>query len=343
VKHEKKLGPRPLGGDGGCQRRARGSRPSFPEQDRAEAVPRMPHTRGVAPGACAVLLAVLLGACALIPSRIAIAQTKGNAMPGGTSPAGETGLLATKFEVASIKPAEPANGAIFLRTFRGRFLATDIPLDVLIDNVYHLNPVQLEGLPSWAKSRRYNIQAVMPPEAAHLPPRQNSQLQLRMLQSLLADRFDLKVHWATKILPVYDLVLAKGGPKMKLWSDADPHKPGACRFEAASYTAWGNSSSQIAWNLIQFAGRKVIDKTGLTGQYDFDLTWTPWQSRASGMGGNSGFDGHQGAGGATAPAAVSPGLSIFAAIQQQLGLKLKPARGPVKALVVDHVELPTPN
>jgi bla regulator protein blaR1 len=283
-------------------------------------------------GVSGLLLALLLGAGGLIPGWIAIAQT--------------SATLPARFEVASIRPTSPTERLRGWFPTPGRLTVMGMGLRELIGDAYHLDEVQLEGLPGWAKSRKYDIQAVMPPEAAHLPPHQRSQLKFRMLQSLLADRFKLRVHWATKILPVYDLVVAKGGPKMKLWSDADhrAHRdPGGMFLGFQRYTAWGNSSWRIASVLRAFLGREVIDKTGLTGQYDFDLTWTPWQTRASGMGSNSGSEANQGTGGGTASAPVSPGLSIFAAIQQQLGLRLKPAKGPVRVLVVDHVEPPTPN
>jgi uncharacterized protein (TIGR03435 family) len=286
-------------------------------------------------GVSALLLSLLLAVGGLIPGWIAVAQTKAG--------------LPTSFEVASIKPANPAYRIIGFYPSPGRFLAMHVRLQDLINYAYALDPTQLQGkrLPSWARSRRYTIEAVMPPDTAHLPVRQRDQLQGQMLQSLLADRFKLRVRWASKVVPVYDLVVAKGGPKMRLWSDADyistHHQPNSMRFEVGSYTAWGNPTAQIAGNLTAVLGRKVIDKTGLTGRYSFNLTWTPWQSRASGMASSSGPAGNDGTGETVAPAPVSPGLSIFAAIQQQLGLRLKPAKGSARVLVVDHAEPPTPN
>lgn len=284
-------------------------------------------------GVSALLLVVLLGAGGLMPGWIAIAQTKA--------------ALPTSFEVASIKPADPANRIIGLYPSRGRFTATQVRLQDLINYAYHLDPVQLEGVPRWARSRRYTIQAVMPPDMPHLTAGQRLQVQDKMLQSLLAGRFELKVHWATKLLPVYDLVVAKGGSKMKLWSDADSirthHQPTSDFFGIGRYTAWGNPSRQIAGNLTAFLGRRVIDKTGLTGRYSFDLTWTRWQSIGKEMNRSQGDGGAEENEAGRAPDADASGLSIFTAIQQQLGLKLKPAKGPVKVLVVDHVEPPTPN
>ncbi|MGH9406894.1 MAG: TIGR03435 family protein [Terriglobia bacterium] len=279
----------------------------------------------------ASLFAVLLSAGGLIPGWIAIAQTNA-AWP-------------TSFEVASIRPVSPANRVIGFYPRPGRFWATNVRLQDLIGYAYSLNPVQLQthSLPSWVRSRRYTIKAVMPSGMPHLPPRDRGRVQGQMLRSLLAERFGLKVHWTTKLLPAYDLVVAKGGAKMKLWSNAeyavDHHQPTSMRFGIGSYTAWGNPSWQIAGNLTAVLGRRVIDQTGLTGRYDFNLTWTPWRSGASG---EEGFGSGAAEEGVT-PAADSSGPSIFTAIREQLGLKLKPTKAPVEVLVVDHVEPPTPN
>lgn len=284
-------------------------------------------------GVSALLLTVLLGAGGLMPGWIAVAQTKA--------------ALPTSFEVASIRLTSSTERLRGFFPKPGRFWAIGMQLKQLIDFAYHLDPVQLEGVPRWARSRRYTVQAVMPSDMPRLPPRQLGQVQGQMLQSLLADRFKLKVHWATKLLPVYDLVVAKGGPKMKLWSDADyirtHHQATSMFFGIGRYTAWGNPSGQIAGNLTAVLGRRVIDKTGLTGRYSFDLTWTPWQSIGKGMNRSQGAGGAEENEAGRAPASDASGLSIFTAIQQQLGLKLKPAKGPVKVLVIDHVEPPTPN
>jgi bla regulator protein blaR1 len=279
----------------------------------------------------AFLLALLLGAVGLVPGWTAIAQTKAT--------------LPTFFEVASIKPADPAGRIRGFKASPGRFWAVALPVEVLIEEAYHLDPVQPEGLPSWCKSRQYTIQAVMPPDTPHLPPRQLSRLQDQMLRSLLADRFNLKIHWATKLLPVYDLVVAKGGAKMKPARDADYIKGHRSRtvLLPGRYWALGTSSGEIASWLTSILGRTVIDKTRLTGRYDFDLRWTPWRSEAGGMAGGSGFGGNAGNETGIPHPPDSSGPSVFTAIRQQLGLKLKPAKAPVKVLVVDHVEPPTPN
>jgi uncharacterized protein (TIGR03435 family) len=299
-------------------------------------------------GMSALLLAVLLGAGGLIPGWTAIAQTKTTLRPA--------------FEAASIRRNNPAErvGGVYQRP--GRFLAIGVDVDELIEFAYSVNRVRIEGLPSWAKarSRTYTIQAVMPPSASHLTRFQNDLTQDLMLQSLLADRFRLKVHRATKLLPVYQLLVAKGGPKMKAENDADfikahlnPRSGGRILIQEGHYGAWGNSSKDIASVLQQYLRREVIDKTGLTGRYDFSLTWTPWQDNtATSPGGSEAATGgtvptsparSEAATAGTAPVTAASGPSIFTAVKEQLGLKLKPARAPVEVLVVDHVEPPTSN
>ncbi len=305
-------------------------------------------------GVSALLLALLLGAGGMIPGWIAIAQT--------ALPKSFYANLPKAFEVASIRPAKPGHGSDS-HSSNGRLWAT-VPISWLIERAYQIMPQQLEGLPSWARSARYTIQAEAPPGMAKdfallpkLPPEQRIQARVAvrqswndMLQSLLIDRFKLKVHRETKRLPAYELVVAKGGPKLKPakkptgWSD---------KGWRGHLVEAGASMDNFASVLSQYGpqrelGRIVIDKTGLTGRYDFTLTWTPLAGKINRM--SAGAE----PGGNAEPA---PGLavpdssdssnpsapSIFAAIQQQLGLKLKPAKGPVQVLVVDHIEPATPN
>jgi bla regulator protein blaR1 len=170
------------------------------------------------------------------------------------------------------------------------------------------------------------------------------------VQSLLADRFDLHWHRATRKLPVYELVIANGGPKLKPVSGADfvaaGHQAGSgswVRSGPGHVSVLGAPLSALTDALSRQLGRTVIDRTGLTGRYDFTLTWTPWRNTGGRMFSGSGYGGAEKPGTATALASDTSGPSIFTAIQQQLGLRLKPARGPVEVLVIDHVEQPSSN
>jgi uncharacterized protein (TIGR03435 family) len=261
--------------------------------------------------------------------------------------------------VASIKPAKPGNhnGGFWIRP--GRFWTVGIPVKPLILFAYEIKPQQLEGLPSWADFRRYSIQAVEPPSMADARRlagtlsvdqkrpafRAIQQSVFLMVQSLLADRFSMKAHWITRQLPVYDLVVSKGGSKLKTENAADfnaaHHKPGSGSWfdtNDGKMTALGVSTAQLAKILSNRVGRLVIDDTGLSGKYDFKMTWDARTDRLNArnmMSSNSNPS-------QPAPANFS-GPSIFTALQDQLGLKLKPAKGPVQVLVVDHISPPTPN
>jgi uncharacterized protein (TIGR03435 family) len=163
-----------------------------------------------------------------------------------------------------------------------------------------------------------------------------------MLQALLAERFKLKVHFETRQVPVFELVVAKGGPKLKdAVTDTSPDlrkdkdgKPLIGMFHTADTTVVQGQSMQPLANLMSmpfaFIGRPVIDKTGLTGTYDFTLHWSA-QPLGQVVNGVASF---------VPPAEDAP--SIFTALQE-LGLKLQPASGPIEVIVIDHIEHPTEN
>jgi uncharacterized protein (TIGR03435 family) len=149
-----------------------------------------------------------------------------------------------------------------------------------------------------------------------------------MLQAVLAERFQMKVHQEDREAPIYALIVAKNGSKLKEATEAGADSLNVERGQIIGHSL---SLQELAKGLTGGnTGRVVVDRTGLTGKYDFTLTWTPDQGAAP-----PGPDG-----GATENV---PGPSIFTAIQEQLGLKLEPAKGPVKTLVIDHIERPSAN
>ena len=156
------------------------------------------------------------------------------------------------------------------------------------------------------------------------PEQQREQVDL-MEQSLLADRFKLKVHFETREMPVYALVVAKGGPKLTLATDGERSNISSFHSEiAAKAVTLDDFATSSLWTPI--GGRLVVDQTGLKGAYDFTLNWSQEQTAAE-----PGQDG--------APA-LSP---IFAVIEEQLGLKLVPTKTPIEVIVIDHIEKPTEN
>ena len=196
---------------------------------------------------------------------------------------------------------------------------------------YGIREGLISGLPGWADSARYDVSAKVTDPDLKAMRRTSREQRQEMLAAILADRFHLQTHFEQKTLPVYELVIAKGGPKLKESaaqpSDANPNAPGNTNVRNTDMTATGVRLSELAGNLSFPLDRTVIDKTGLTGRYDFRLQWTDDNVA------NAAAD----AGATNAPP------NIFTAIQEQLGLKLQPAKGPVKTLVIDHVEQPTEN
>jgi uncharacterized protein (TIGR03435 family) len=274
------------------------------------------------------------------------------------SPLTVTGPLPT-FEVASVKPNKPdASGRVQVGiAFEpGRFNATAVTVKQLIALAYHVREIQVVGGPSWIDSDRFDIDAKEEDADVaamqKLPPEERQkQLRLRV-QSLLGERFKLKVNFESKDLPVYALLVAKNGPKLQeskpVGSSASGAKgPGGQSGEVpqmmsmgpGELTGQGLPLESLATLLSQQLGRTVLNKTGLTGKYDFTLKWAPEQGRATMMQGPP----SGGTGADNAPPPDSSGPSIFTAIQEQLGLKLESTKGPVESLVVEHVEKPTEN
>ncbi len=249
---------------------------------------------------------------------------------------------AQSFEVASIKPNRSSERGVFIRNSPGgRFSAKNVTVKMLIIMSYKIQPFQLTGAPSWIDTEHFDIEAT--PEAAEAEPQNPSPDQMQAsfekqrirVQSLLADRFKLKIHRETKELPVYALVVAKNGPKLKAAESSGAAAKGP-RMRAGGGELIGEAVpiSFLAQNLSNWVGRFVIDRTGLGGNYDFTLKWTPDENqlpRASG-------------GDPTVPVQRDPsGPSLFTALQEQLGLKLEPQKGPVEILAIDQISEPTEN
>jgi uncharacterized protein (TIGR03435 family) len=180
---------------------------------------------------------------------------------------------------------------------------------------------------------------------------QSQAVRQHMLQALLQDRFKLTLHRETKELPVYSLVVAKNGPKLQEAKPAEPDGNGIrgpdgrpavgghfVRMARGELNGHSLGMADIVRLLTQQLGRTVLDRTGLTGNYDFTLQWTPDEGQPPGFKEPAGGQGI----GSSAPR-DSSWPSIFTAIQEQLGLKLESQRGPVEILVIDHAERPSPN
>jgi uncharacterized protein (TIGR03435 family) len=238
------------------------------------------------------------------------------------------------FEVASVKPSKGevrGNSAEFSEG-GNRFTATNMPLGGLILMAYNITVRQLSG-PGPALSERYDVAA----KAEHAVSRDQ---MLRMLQALLVDRFKLVLHRETKEVPVYALVVGKGGPKLRP-SDTPksegtnprtPSRAGGSEPKSGYLIFKNESMADFAWALSRAAAvgdRVVLDNTGLDGTYDFELRFERGGAPAGAETRNLG--------------ASLEGPSIFEAVQEQLGLRLESKKGAVEFLIVDSVERPSAN
>ena len=222
-----------------------------------------------------------------------------------------------------------------------RLTATGVTLHGLIREAYGVEDDQISGAPNWLNSERYDIEAKADKSVADELQKLSFDQRLveyrRMLQALLADRFQLTLHRETKELPVYALIIAKKGPKLQETHPGD-NDPTGMTFGRGLLKGEGVPIALLVRHLSQQRlGRPVLDKSGLTGKYDFTLQWTPEENRAPMFKGTR--DGGQGP---DSPP-DSSGPSIFTAIQEQLGLRLESQKGPVEVLVIDHVERPSEN
>jgi len=259
------------------------------------------------------------------------------------------------FEVATIRLNRSGDlraGALFRP---GRFVTRAATINLVIALAYNVYPLKIFGGPNWVTSERYDIQAkesdATAEELRKLPPEQAMEKQALLLQSLLADRFQLKLTRGTKELPAYALVVAKNGPKLQEAKPVDtptdaPSAPGGhphgpmMRMGRGELNGQGVGLGFLASVLSQQLGRQVLDQTGLKGNYDLALKWTPDQGEGMMMGGPPPGGGPPPDG---APPPDASGPSIFTALQEQLGLRLEATKAPADVLTIDHVEKPSEN
>lgn len=248
-----------------------------------------------------------------------------------------------EFEVASIKPNATGENGMRIQTTPGRYIAKNLTARALIMNAFNVKDFQIGGGPAWIASDRFDVDAKTgnaddPEDAKSTKAEMLAKAdQIRsMMQSLLADRFKFKMHEESKEAPAYALVVGKNGPKLK------PAEGGAearqmMRMGRGQLSAKKITMDSLASQFSNMVGRPVVNKTGLSGEYDVDLEWTPDSGQAAGPIG----------GGPTAgdapPPVDSSGPSIFTAVQEKLGLKLEGTKAPVKVIVIDSIEKPSEN
>lgn len=235
------------------------------------------------------------------------------------------------FDVASVKPAPwtgAGNASVGVFAHGDTLDAEHASLRTLIEFAYNLREDQLSGGPPWADARQMKLNEaqlyqVIGKVTSDTPP--SSDMFRRMLQTLLAERFQLQVHHTQKDLPIYNLVVDKGGPKLthsaaeaKFKSVTSPAGKNAANMEVSAMTM-----AKLAQTLSLYAGRPVFDKSGLDGGYDFTLKFA-FENLAD-------------------PDAAADAPRIFTAVREQLGLRLDPATAPFDCVVIDHAERPEAN
>jgi uncharacterized protein (TIGR03435 family) len=234
------------------------------------------------------------------------------------------------FEVATIKPSDPSRPGKVVTVRGADVIIVNNTLSDLIMLAYGLHTKQIVDAPGWVESEKYDITGR--PDIKGQP----SVAQIKsMIQKLLTDRFQLKFHKDTKELSVYALTVAKGGPKFAK-SGSDPEGLPALFFRGPGTNLYVTNAAMGEFTgLLQSAvlERPVVDQTGLTEKYDFVLKWTPDPGQMIGLGGPPEQP--------TDPGDAPPDL--FAAIQQQLGLKLSSTKVSTNVIVIDRVEKPSEN
>jgi uncharacterized protein (TIGR03435 family) len=224
------------------------------------------------------------------------------------------------FEAASIKPNVSGSGGSSTHSSNGLLRITNQTLRSMIGYAYNVRDFQISGGPGWIASERYDVTA-KPETGAH------DQQMKQMLQTLLAERFQLQFHREIREGPIYVLLVGKDGPKLHPAKASD--ESGIQSGRDADTGRWtlrttgGDSMERLAASLAARLERPVVDKTGLTGKFDFELSWIPDLTAST-------------AGAANGALPEASGPSIFTAVQEQLGLHLESQRGPVEILIIDH-------
>jgi uncharacterized protein (TIGR03435 family) len=228
------------------------------------------------------------------------------------------------FDVAVIRPSQPGGRGGGIKPLPGGngYLVQNVPVKAMISLMYKVPSRQITGDPDWLNNQGYDIEA----KADHAYSLDDLHL---MFQNLLADRFNLKFHKEIREGPVYSLVVAKSGSKMKINESPQDFKIPILPAPGNVFVGTRVPMQYLCYFLGQQEDRPVIDKTGLVKNYDFTLSFLP----------NLPPD--------ILKENLPPGLldrpSLSDALQEQLGLKLQPDKGPVEYYIIDHVEKPSEN
>jgi uncharacterized protein (TIGR03435 family) len=296
-----------------------------------------------------VILLFVAAAQMALASPSSLGQSSATNATTSSSPANAPYVATMTFDVASVRENKNADVNVGIR-MGGQFMPQTTTLRVinwdienLVSYAYGADRGQIVGAPKWPWPTVFVIEAKGSDEAdaklATLTPEQQKAEQQHMMQALLEERFKLKTHWESKEGDVYNLVVAKGGPKLGAEGSAPPSADELKNFgdhlvpalhqkndgQGYDFIAHGCSMDHLVEMLTSQFGRPVIDKTGLMGNYDFVLKYKGRWDRD-----RNADD-------------MDPMPPMDRALPEQLGLKVEPAKGPVKVLVIDHIDKPSEN
>jgi len=275
-----------------------------------------------------------------------------------------TTLSPPVYSSVSIKPSQSPTDSLnrskmMFSLKDGSFMAKGVTLQRLIQMAYHLQDSQISGGPDWLNSAKFDIETKLDDSYVAAMYQQTSGHKnfddQAMLKALLSDRFKLSLHSQTQTVPAYDLIVDEGGPKLQQVDGMH-----MMHIERGELTASGTPIEFLAQQLSLRLGQTVLDKTGLKGTYAFDLHWTPDAAEDQRL--EQGGEGvrqlitvrttdhvdsqrlklraEQAARTHSSDTTAPP---LFAALQEQLGLRLEPQTEPVQVLVIDHAEVPAEN
>ena len=281
----------------------------------------------------AAIVPALFALTLLAPSLHAQLPTMSDVDHGTTAPA--AGPL-PEWDVALVKPHPANDTSMSWQMTKDGLSLINLPLEQMLCSAWDLKPYQIEGLSGWMKSTTFDLTAKVSGENVAAYNKLNVAQRRQMLQNLLTERFQLKTHLETRTSAVYNLVVDKSGSKLKPTTVLIPSSPEEQKAHPEKYKGSGMtmgpgmfeatavSVRQLASQLSNAVSKPVNDATGLTGSYDINLHFRPDD-------------------GGTDSGDNSDGPSVFSAVQEQLGLKLVPTKGPVETLVVDAAQKPEAN
>jgi len=298
------------------------------------------------------LLSRLAAGAALVVSATALSVSRPHAQAPAQAPDPNAALT---YEAASVKPNKSGVQGSSIRRFPGgRLQATNMPLRALIVFAYQLQPFQLVEDPAWIRNDTFDIVAKMEGDPPPVMPGTGPDPHMVAMRTLLGERFKLAAHRETRQMDIYELVLArpdgKLGPALKPTTQdcaammaaarggpppgppPGPNSPVVCGMRGlpGRLVAGAMPMALLASNLSGQVQRIVVDRTGLSGAWDFEITFAPERPLNPPPG-------------VEFPPADPNAPSLFTAMQEQLGLKLQSTKGPVEVLVVDRIEQPMPD